>query len=160
MGITRRCVVLCCLAVVLTACGDDAEPVDYKAMTPDEVCELVTVDEARELMKGITDEPVAAKNDTKPGVSGDLPACRYESGEGNPYLQVSIYQSSGVGGDKITVAGQDARRQRPDDHSCSVSIPLEERLSLLAIVESWDPREESCTPASQALEKAFPRLSA
>ncbi|MGH3756922.1 hypothetical protein [Actinophytocola sp.] len=154
------CLALCGLAAFLAACGDDTDAgaADYREMSPDEVCELVTVDEARDLMTDITDESLTPTKETSVG----LPACRYGSGEGKPYLKVSIHQSSQleVGGDVVatTVAGQEVL-QEDTGGSCSVSVPLDEVLYLLAIVESWDPDKDTCPVARDAIAKASPRLT-
>jgi hypothetical protein len=165
MGFVGRCVVLCSLTVVLTACGDDGDTGsgagggDFREKTPKEICGLVTVAEARDLMKDLADEddPIDPAEET----SVSLPACRYGSEDGKPYLRVSIQQTSKAGGDdptRTTVAGQEALQQSSDG-SCSVFVPLEDNLYLLAIAESWNPEKDACPAARGAVEKAYPRLT-
>lgn len=126
-------------------------------MTPAQVCALLPVDKARDLMKDVTDEKLTAAEET----SVKLPACRYGSREGKPYLRVSIHQTSQLkeGGDvtTATVAGQKAL-QEGSDGSCSVFIPLDDNLYLLAIAESWDADKDTCPIARDALETAYPKL--
>jgi len=161
MTIIRRCLVLCGLAAVLVACGSDddaGDAKDYRETTAAEVCDLMTVDEARDLMKDFTDESLTATEETSVG----LPACRYGSGDGKPFLRVSVHQSSRLkaGGDVVatTVAGQQAL-QEDQDRSCSVFVPLSDNLYLLVIVESWDPANDTCPVAREAAGKAFPKLT-
>jgi uncharacterized Zn-binding protein involved in type VI secretion len=165
VSIIRRCLVLCGLAALLVACGDDTSgdtggdtakgTEDYRAMTPDQVCELVTIAEARGLMKDFTDEEdtLAVTKETHVG----LPACRYGSGDGKPYLQVAVYQTSRSGGATVTVAGQHAA-QDGRRGSCAVRIRLAESLYLQALVESWDPSADACPAGRDAMSKAYPRL--
>jgi hypothetical protein len=156
MNTTSRVLALCALTAALTACGDEAD--DYRAMTPGQVCALLPTDEANTLMKGITEDRLTQKEET----SVDLPACRYGTIEGKPYLRVSIHQSSQVkDSEDVTstkIADQQAL-QRPADTSCSVLFPLAEHLYLLTIVESWDATEETCSPAEKAAETAYRNLT-
>lgn len=155
MPILRRFLLVCGLLAVLTACGQDAD--DYRSMSPEDVCGLLTADEARGMMAKISDDPI----DPAGEMMGQLPGCRYGSEDGKPYLTVSIHQSSQVKAgekEKVTVAGQDALEE-DSDGSCSVFVPLEEPLYLLAIAESWDPAKDACPVARAAAEKAYPRLT-
>lgn len=157
MTITGRCLVLCGLLTALTACGESDK--DYRAMPATEICELLPVDKVRDLMKDITDERLDASEER----SVDLPACRYGSGEGKPYLRISVHQSSRLeeGGDVVstTVADQKAL-QEDSGGSCSVFVPLAENLYLLTIVEAWDPAKDPCPVAHQAAGTAYPKLTA
>ncbi|MGH3431673.1 MAG: DUF3558 family protein [Thermocrispum sp.] len=163
-----RCLMLGGLLAAVVACDDGAQDPggpgaggDYLALTPEQVCELLSVDEATKLMRPITEDKLTMK-----GEDGNSPGCRYGAGEGKAYLNVKILQSSMMGKDeedgdeKVTVAGQEAVQMRPSS-GCSVAITLEPELFLVAIAESWESGdEESCAAARGALDKAYPRLSA
>ena len=153
-------------APVLTACGqgevsaarDDGDR-DYRAMQPKQVCQLLTAEEAAQIMKPLTTDRLTPSGEQH----NSLPACNYGAGDGAKYLMLSIHQSSALGEDddaeKVSVAGKQALQMRPFT-GCSVAIPLEKQLYLLAIVESWESGdEESCTAATEALAKAYPRLT-
>lgn len=163
---TLRLLTMGGLLAALAACGQGSDVAtgeggdkDYLSMKPEEVCKLLTVDEASQAMKPITTDELTASGEQQ----NSLPACRYGAGEGKAYLLLSIHQSSAMGGDedaeKVTVAGKEALQTRPST-GCSVAVPLDDQHYLLAIAESWkSDDEESCQAATEALEKAYPRLS-
>lgn len=143
------------MAAMLAGCGGKG----YDEWDSQQMCELLTKDEAEKLVREATggDGQVKSEPDPKNSLMYS-PGCHFRPDPGSS-VSVDVHRTHVPPdeGSAIEIAGTKAY-QESSDNSCSVAIPLEEEQYYFWVIVQDFSAEDLCKSAVRVAEVAYPKF--